>query len=176
MLDVKMERLSSHLRTESKCQHLWISLGPHRSYEILEKEEVISHGCLGVEGWRLVRKTSLRKALAWERIHEQVEQGKGQPTHTLLIPIVSFSLSQEHIQGHSWWGVREDGEWWSCDKLEGQILILLKHSVGKRKQHRRWIPSWEAMLQPLEREETLSWELGAWVLVLVLSFPNCGLG
>lgn len=150
-------------------------VGHHSGYEILEKEEFTACGSLGVEGWALVRKTSLGRALCPRKNLEEVEQRKGQPTHTLLIPIISFRLSLEHTQGHSWWTLREDRGWWSCGKLKNLIPILLKYHVGQRKKHFRQISSWAAMLQPLEGEEALSWESGVWVLVLVLSFSYCDL-
>lgn len=109
------------------------------------------------EDWlRRVFSRLLGRALCLRKNLKEVEQRKGQPIHALLIPIISFRLSLEHTQGHSWRTLREDAKWWSCGKLENLVPILLKYHVGQRKKHFRQIPSWEAMLQPLEGEEALS--------------------
>lgn len=109
-------------------------VGHHSCCERLEKEDFTACGSLGVEGWRLVRKTSLGRGLGLRKNLEEVKWGKGQPTHTLLIPIISFRLSPDHAQGHSWWNLREDGEWWICGKLEKSNSHFAKIPCGSKEK------------------------------------------
>lgn len=106
-------------------------VGHHSCYEILQKDEFTACGSLGVEESGLVRKTSLGRVLYLRKNLEEVKRRKGQPTHTLVIPIISFRLSQEHTQGHRAhpiWTLREDGgmvELWKTGKPNPHFAKIL---------------------------------------------------